>query len=112
MISDLPSFLALMVFYAFDLGRRQGLASGVLMLASHPAGGSHGDPAPRGAAAERGTGPEGGAGQAASNRLHHGQGRPAVLEQRGEGGPHGLGRSWMPWVWLVGSVVAGMIKAL
>lgn len=89
--SSFLSFSALMVFFASDLGRRQGLALGVFTLAPHPAGGPHGDPAPRGAAAERGTGPEGGAGQAASNRLLHGQGRQAVLEQCGEGGLQGLG---------------------
>lgn len=57
-----------------------------------PIGSTHGDPAPRGAAAERGTGSEGGAGQVAQNRLHHGQGCQAVLEQCGEGRQQGLGK--------------------
>lgn len=91
--ADFPGFLALIIFFAFDLGRGQGSGLGVfLSWFLIPTGSANGDPAPRGTATERGTGPEGGAGQAAPNCLHHGQGCQAVLEQCGEGRQQGLGK--------------------
>lgn len=107
--ADFPDFLALIILFAFDFGRGQESGLGVFSRWSLiPTGGAHGDPAPRGAAAERGTGPEGGAGQAAPNCLHHGQGCQAVLEQRGEGRQQGLGKGNA--LGLLGSMVTGMVK--